>query len=381
MRLYGQITKLEPHDDGTVKVTGVASSGATDSADERVSPAAMKAALPDYMRFGALREMHGMSAAGATLGAGVGEDGLTRIEAHVVDPLAVKKVKLGVYKGFSIGGRVTARDPDDPKLITGLRLDEISLVDRPCNPEAVIEMWKADAARPPAGPTIAPTNADVIAKAAEMAAAAGRPGRQADYVLKARQLLTQAAVSHPDPSAALDEAELTVKRGARNSAADLARIQAAHDELVALGARCAAAHDEDDADLDDDDADDDDDFDGDTDDAGADDDDPADKAARASLTRLAAAPGHDAHLHQQIHRLGQTVAVLQKRLDQLAAQPLPPRTLAGLARAVTKAEDAGAGAATVSPEDLRKYLDGLSPEERGRLELRAALSRPISVGR
>ena len=67
MRIYGQITKLEPQDDGTLKVIGVASSGAIDSADERVAPAAMKAALPDYMRFGALREMHGMSAAGATL--------------------------------------------------------------------------------------------------------------------------------------------------------------------------------------------------------------------------------------------------------------------------------------------------------------------------
>jgi hypothetical protein len=107
MRIYGQITKLEPQDDGTLKVIGVASSGAIDAADERVAPAAMKAALPDYLRFGALREMHGMSAAGATLGADVGEDGLTRIEAHVVDPLAVKKVKLGVYKGFSsaVGSR------------------------------------------------------------------------------------------------------------------------------------------------------------------------------------------------------------------------------------------------------------------------------------
>ena len=150
MRIFGEITKLEPQGDGTLKVLGVASSGAVDEADERVSPAAMKAALPAYLRFGALREMHGLSAAGATLGAEVGEDGLTRIEAHVVDPVAVKKVRLGVYKGFSIGGRVIERDPGDPKLITALRLDEISLVDRPCNPEAVIEMWKEDRHAAPA---------------------------------------------------------------------------------------------------------------------------------------------------------------------------------------------------------------------------------------
>src|SRR5580704_16464889 len=106
MHIYGAITKIEPQGDGTIKVIGVASSGAVDEAEERVLPSAMKAALPAYMRFGALREMHGMSAAGATLSAEVGEDGATRIEALVVDPVAVKKVQLGVYKGFSIGGRV-----------------------------------------------------------------------------------------------------------------------------------------------------------------------------------------------------------------------------------------------------------------------------------
>jgi hypothetical protein len=48
----------------------------------------------------------------------------------------------GVYKGFSIGGRVTARDPADRRLITALRLTEISVVDRPANPDAVFDCWK-----------------------------------------------------------------------------------------------------------------------------------------------------------------------------------------------------------------------------------------------
>src|SRR6201996_8238849 len=158
MRIYGEITKVEPQDDGTIKVVGVASSGAVDDADETVLPGAMKAALPAYMKFGALREMHGLSAAGATLSAEVGEDGATRIETHVVDPVAVRKVQLGVYKGFSIGGKVLERDPADRKVITKLRLNEISLVDRPCNPEAVIDMWKADYE---AAAAAALTNADV----------------------------------------------------------------------------------------------------------------------------------------------------------------------------------------------------------------------------
>ena len=191
MKLFGEIIKVEAQADGAIKVIGVASTGATDEADERVLPEAMKAALPAYMRFGALREMHGMSAAGATLSAQVGEDGVTRIEAHVVDPLAVKKVQLGVYKGFSIGGKVLARDPADRKIITKLRLNEISLVDRPCNPEAVVEMWKADHAEAPD----APTNAEVIAKAVALAAAAGRPGRHTEFVVKAREALIREADS------------------------------------------------------------------------------------------------------------------------------------------------------------------------------------------
>lgn len=143
MRLYGAIQKIEPLDDGTVRVHGIATSEAVDDQGEVVRADAMRTAIPDYMRFPALREMHQLSAAGTTLEAEVGNDGVTRIVAHVVDPVAVAKVKNQVYRGFSIGGRVTRREPGDPKTITGLILNEISLVDRPANPEAVLDCWKA----------------------------------------------------------------------------------------------------------------------------------------------------------------------------------------------------------------------------------------------
>jgi hypothetical protein len=143
MRLYGAIEKVEPQDDGTVRVHGIATSETVDDQDEIVRADAIRAALPDYMRFPALREMHQLSAAGTTLEAEVGDDGMTRIVAHVVDPVAVAKVKNKVYRGFSIGGRVTQRDADNPKAITGLVLSEISLVDRPANPAAVFDCWKA----------------------------------------------------------------------------------------------------------------------------------------------------------------------------------------------------------------------------------------------
>jgi caudovirus prohead protease len=88
--------------------------------------------------------MHGSNAAGTAIEINVEDDGRTFFGAHIVDPIAVTKVKTGVYKGFSIGGSVTARDELNKSQITGLKLTEISLVDRPANPDAVFTCFKAD---------------------------------------------------------------------------------------------------------------------------------------------------------------------------------------------------------------------------------------------
>lgn len=143
-RIYAEIAKVEDQDDGTIKVWGYASSGAVDSDGETVTPECMKAALPDYMKFGAVREMHQPMAAGTAIEATVEPDGKTWFGAHVVDPVAVKKVQTGVYKGFSIGGKVTERDSMNKNIIKGLKLVEVSLVDRPANPEAVFMVAKAE---------------------------------------------------------------------------------------------------------------------------------------------------------------------------------------------------------------------------------------------
>ncbi|HGO9268543.1 TPA: caudovirus prohead protease [Neisseria meningitidis] len=143
-KLYAEIAKMEAQDDGTVKVWGYASSEAVDSDGEIIAAEAMKAAIPDYMKFGAVREMHGSNAAGTAIEINVEDDGRTFFGAHIVDPIAVTKVKTGVYKGFSIGGSVTARDDLNKSQITGLKLTEISLVDRPANPDAVFTCFKAD---------------------------------------------------------------------------------------------------------------------------------------------------------------------------------------------------------------------------------------------
>ncbi len=143
-KLYAEIAKTEQQEDGTVKVWGYASTGAEDSDGETITPDCMKAALPDYMTWGAVREMHDATkAAGTAIEAAVQDDGKTFFGAHVVDPVAVQKVNAGVYKGFSIGGKVTERDTLNKSVIKGIKLYEVSLVDRPANPEATFTLVKA----------------------------------------------------------------------------------------------------------------------------------------------------------------------------------------------------------------------------------------------
>lgn len=143
-KMFAQFTKVEDMGDGTLKVSGVASSESEDSQGEVITAAAIKAALPDYMKFGAVREMHQSWAAGTALKAEVDADNKTQFEALVVDAEAVKKVQTETYKGFSVGGKITSRDPLNKNTITGIRLTEISLVDRPSNPDAVFNFGKVD---------------------------------------------------------------------------------------------------------------------------------------------------------------------------------------------------------------------------------------------
>lgn len=147
-KLFGAIQKVNDQDDGTIIVEGIASTEEQDDDGETILANAIKTAIPDYMKFGAVREMHKPQAAGTALDISVGDDGVTVIKAHIVDAEAIKKVKTNVYKGFSIGGSVTERDSINKTIITGINLVEVSLVDRPANPSAVITCYKADGIDP-----------------------------------------------------------------------------------------------------------------------------------------------------------------------------------------------------------------------------------------
>src|SRR5271170_795579 len=139
MKIYLPIAKVDAE---SREVRGYASTEACDDQGEIVKRDALVAALGDYMKFANIREMHQLSAVGVAKEAAVDDKGLY-VGAKIVDDQAWQKVVEGVYKGYSIGGRITQRDPGDYKTITGLVLNEISLVDRPANPEAVFDYWKA----------------------------------------------------------------------------------------------------------------------------------------------------------------------------------------------------------------------------------------------
>lgn len=139
MRFYGSFAKVDREQR---TVAGYASTEAIDEAGETILKSGIEEALADYMKFANVREMHENSAVGIAQEAFVDEKGLYLV-AKVVDRDAWEKVKEGVYKGFSIGGKVMKRNDTDRRVIEKLRLCEISLVDRPCNPEAVFDFWKA----------------------------------------------------------------------------------------------------------------------------------------------------------------------------------------------------------------------------------------------
>ena len=143
-RLYGQFEKIDPQQR---IVYGYASTECVDSQGEVVSKTAIAQALPDYMQYGNIREMHQLSAVGKTKSAVIDDKGLY-LKAKIVDDMAWQKVAEGVYNGFSIGGKVIQRVDH---VIKQLELDEISIVDRPANPEAVFTVIKFHDGKPTKG--------------------------------------------------------------------------------------------------------------------------------------------------------------------------------------------------------------------------------------
>jgi len=142
---YAEITKADKTPDGDLMVFGKAAGPDLDLDKQRCSPAWLEKAMPKWYELGNIREQHGQNAAG--IGVEMTQNGDSwMLKAEIVDKGAVRKVEKRVYKGFSIGvknARImrTASAPNG--LIVGGDIVEISLVDRPSNPDARMSICKS----------------------------------------------------------------------------------------------------------------------------------------------------------------------------------------------------------------------------------------------
>ncbi len=380
MRFYAPIAKVDAQER---MVWGYASTEAEDDQGEIITRDALAEALAGYLKFANIREMHQMSAVGIAEAAAIDDKGLY-VGARIIDPHAWDKVTSGVYKGFSVGGRVKARDPADRNVITALTLTEISLVDRPANPEAVFDCWKAERgegmeddiayadpgyqadgrkrypldsephiraawafihmashAAPYTAGELDQVKSRIIAAWKDKIDPAGPPAATAPV---SNAIANQAALDHVhDCLKAMTGGDCckSAKAATHRSRTMLGHLKEAHDALCRAGARCDGFVAEPE-----------------TGEAA-----DADKAARAGDLMKAFAG-------EFLPRLD----ALAKRIAELEAAPLPPLTVAR-GGGISKREDGGHPG--VSSDDVVAALARMSDEERTLALIKAAHANPI----
>ena len=157
------ISKVEAQADGSRLVSGYASTPTKDLDGEIVSLDAIKSALPAYMEWKNIRQMHQANAVGRAQEANVDADGLF-LTAKIVEQNCIKLIDEKVLQGFSIGGKKLAKTGDT---ITELELIEISVVDRPANPDCRFTALGKSASPGVALVPCEPSEGDLIISAAE----------------------------------------------------------------------------------------------------------------------------------------------------------------------------------------------------------------------
>lgn len=120
-------------------VEGIVSTDQVASDGYIVTREAIEEAWPEYMKFGNIREMHKDIAAGVVRSSEMTEAGMM-VRVKVVEQSTWEKVKEGVLKAFSIRGPILEAADN---IIHRLEIIEISLVDRPADPGALVTMFRA----------------------------------------------------------------------------------------------------------------------------------------------------------------------------------------------------------------------------------------------
>lgn len=129
-------------DDEARMVYGIVSTDAVASDGYIVTKQAILDAWPEYMQFGNVREMHQEIAAGVVRESEMTEAGMS-VGVYVAEDSTWQKVKAGVLKAFSIRGPILEAVDN---IVNKIKLLEISLVDRPADPGALVTMFRADGA-------------------------------------------------------------------------------------------------------------------------------------------------------------------------------------------------------------------------------------------
>lgn len=146
---WAPITKREKQADGSVIVHGPAASPSADRDGQKMDPTWLAQAMPEWFAESAnVREQHDPKRA-VGVGVGLTQDGdVQMLASRVVDPVAVAKVDAEVLKGYSIGIKapiIQFGDAEAPNgTIVGGKIIEVSLVDRPANPDCLLTVAKAD---------------------------------------------------------------------------------------------------------------------------------------------------------------------------------------------------------------------------------------------
>lgn len=152
---YVPFAKVDLISEDEAIVTGIATDETVDAEGEVTDYNATKEAAIEYANWRNIREMHGPAAVGVA--ETITLDDLTKsmsIVARIIGREPVKKIRAGIYKGFSIGGRKLAppvvenRAGQIVKRIVKYLLTEISLVDRPANPNAIFSIVKRESENP-----------------------------------------------------------------------------------------------------------------------------------------------------------------------------------------------------------------------------------------
>jgi HK97 family phage prohead protease len=139
--IFVEITKI---DEEQRIVGGYATTDSVDLEGEIIDLDATREAVEEYRQWGNVRYMHQPHAVGVVKEMEVDDKGLY-VKVKVVDDECWVKVKEGVLKAFSIGFRILDCIWDAIKeawRITKYRLIEISLVDRPANPDCAYSVVK-----------------------------------------------------------------------------------------------------------------------------------------------------------------------------------------------------------------------------------------------